>query len=103
MRYHTIYREVPDIYNPDPDALIEVAITVSFTVLGPDPDVGIFCSCAEDICVSETDSDLFPVEWAEAWLDSGYDRLADGYDKAAERALDDIQEAANSIEDDWEY
>ena len=98
MQYVTIYREVPDIYNPDPDALVEVGITISYSVARRYPDVGIFSDYAEDICVAETDSDIYPVEWAEAWLDKGFDRRQpDGSyrpdDKEASYVLERVQES----------
>lgn len=67
----TIHREVPDLYNPDPEALIEVAIDVEFEVTPAEPDVGIMGPGVEDVCVVSTSSAMYPVEWAQAWLDRG--------------------------------
>lgn len=65
----TIYHEVDDLYDPDMDAMIEVEIEVSYNYSPADPDVGIMCGGAEDICVISTDCDLFGEDQAQWWLD----------------------------------
>lgn len=92
----TVYREVEDIYNPDPDATIEVRIEVEFSVQPAEPDVGIFRAFAEDVWVTETDSDLFDVDQAQAWLDANYTKHND---REAVYAWDKIGEAAAEADD----
>lgn len=85
-----IIREVADLYNPDPDATVEVTITVGYDIARPDPSVGIFRSYLDDWWVECTDSDLCDEAQAEAWL------MGDGA-----RELEDIPDAAED-DDYWD-
>jgi hypothetical protein len=96
----TVYREVEDIYNPDPEAdPICVAIEVEFTTARAEPNVGIMRDYVDDWWVESTDSDLCDVAQAEAWLESGRKRFDwktqkfNTPDRDAARALDQIHEA----------
>ena len=91
----TIYHEVPSLYDPDPEAMIEVAVSVKFTIQPAEPDVGIMSSFPEDICVVETDSPLFDVDQAQAWLD--------GKSKEANCVIDSIVEGCSDDYRDWDH
>lgn len=98
MRSYTFNHEIPHPTDPD-EGYIEVEITVSYSVMGADPSVGIMSASADDICVTETSTPLFPVEDAQEWLDKGYCRWhADGHyrpdDKGASYVLEAIHEQA---------
>ena len=96
-REFTFCREIDDLYNPDPDALIEVEIAVQYQYRAADSDVGIMCAGAEDICVISTDCALFDANDAQRWLDGG--------GKEADHVIERIHEAAREDEgpdpDDW--
>lgn len=104
----TVYREVDDIYNPDPEATIEVAIEVEYDMARAEPDVGIMSAYVENWWVESTDSDLCDVAQAEAWLSSGEHvsawQIARGEkpaDPVAARQMNRILEADGDDGDGW--
>jgi|ERR1035437_4267903 hypothetical protein len=94
----TFYHFVPDIYDPDMDAEIEVTVDVAFEIQPAEPDVGIMSSFPEDICVVATDCALFDINDAERFLDSA--------SFESQRVLERIGDAANEDDGpdpDYEY